>query len=92
MVVGGGTAVDDIRRQQVRWRLSDEQAHWLAIEAMSTNARHVAAKLAAGAPGKRLALPNARVLLHQPYTGAQGQVSDLEIASSGSTAARTTTS
>lgn len=36
--------------------------------------------LAAGAPGKRLALPNARVLLHQPYTGAQGQVSDLEIA------------
>jgi len=38
--------------------------------------------LAAGTPGKRLALPNARVLLHQPYTGAQGQVSDLEIAAS----------
>ncbi len=38
--------------------------------------------LAAGSPGKRLALPNARVLLHQPYTGAQGQVSDLEIAAS----------
>jgi ATP-dependent Clp protease protease subunit len=36
--------------------------------------------LAAGAEGKRLALPNARILLHQPYTGAQGQVSDLEIA------------
>ena len=36
--------------------------------------------LAAGAKGKRLALPNARILLHQPYTGAQGQVSDLEIA------------
>jgi ATP-dependent Clp protease protease subunit len=36
--------------------------------------------LAAGAPGKRLALPSARILLHQPYTGAQGQVSDLEIA------------
>ncbi len=36
--------------------------------------------LAAGTPGKRLALPNSRVLLHQPYTGAQGQVSDLEIA------------
>jgi ATP-dependent Clp protease, protease subunit len=36
--------------------------------------------LAAGTPGKRLALPNARILLHQPYTGAQGQVSDLEIA------------
>jgi ATP-dependent Clp protease protease subunit len=38
--------------------------------------------LAAGTPGKRLALPNSRVLLHQPYTGAQGQVSDLEIAAS----------
>ena len=36
--------------------------------------------LAAGAHGKRLALPNARILLHQPYAGAQGQVSDLEIA------------
>jgi ATP-dependent Clp protease protease subunit len=36
--------------------------------------------LAAGTRGKRLALPNARILLHQPYTGAQGQVSDLEIA------------
>lgn len=38
--------------------------------------------LAGGTKGKRLALPNARVLLHQPYTGAQGQVSDLEIAAS----------
>ena len=36
--------------------------------------------LAAGAPGKRAALPNARVLIHQPATGGvQGQVSDLEI-------------
>ncbi len=37
--------------------------------------------LAAGTPGKRLALPHSRVLIHQPYAGAQGQVSDLEIAS-----------
>ncbi len=37
--------------------------------------------LAAGAKGKRAALPNARVLIHQPSTqGTQGQVSDLEIA------------
>ncbi|TGB14808.1 ATP-dependent Clp protease proteolytic subunit [Streptomyces sp. MZ04] len=36
--------------------------------------------LAAGAPGKRLALPSARVLIHQPSSqGSQGQVSDLEI-------------
>ncbi len=36
--------------------------------------------LAAGSAGKRLALPSSRILLHQPYSGAQGQVSDLEIA------------
>ncbi len=37
--------------------------------------------LAAGAKGKRFALPHARVLIHQPYAGAQGQVSDIELAS-----------
>lgn len=37
--------------------------------------------LAAGAPGKRLALPNARVLIHQPSAGdgGRGQASDIEI-------------
>ena len=35
--------------------------------------------LAAGAPGKRLALPHSRILLHQPYAGAQGQASDIEL-------------
>ena len=37
--------------------------------------------LAAGSPGKRLALPNARILIHQPAMGGQGggQASDLEI-------------
>jgi ATP-dependent Clp protease protease subunit len=36
--------------------------------------------LAAGAPGKRLALPNARVLIHQPATsGERGQASDIAI-------------
>ncbi len=36
--------------------------------------------LAAGAPGKRMAVPNARILIHQPATeGVYGQVSDLEI-------------
>lgn len=38
--------------------------------------------LAAGTPGKRLALKHSRVLIHQPYSGAQGQVSDIEIAAS----------
>lgn len=36
--------------------------------------------LAAGAPGKRYVLPNARVLVHQPHGGAQGQSTDMEIA------------
>jgi ATP-dependent Clp protease protease subunit len=35
--------------------------------------------LATGAPGRRLALPNARVLLHQPHGGIEGQSTDLEI-------------
>jgi ATP-dependent Clp protease, protease subunit len=35
--------------------------------------------LAAGAPGKRLALPNARVLIHQPHGGMQGQSTDMEL-------------
>lgn len=35
--------------------------------------------LAAGAPGKRFALPHSRVLIHQPWGGAQGQVTDIEI-------------
>jgi ATP-dependent Clp protease protease subunit len=36
--------------------------------------------LAAGTPGKRYALPNARVLIHQPHGGAQGQSTDMELA------------
>jgi ATP-dependent Clp protease protease subunit len=35
--------------------------------------------LAAGAPKKRSALPNARVMIHQPLGGSQGQASDIEI-------------
>ena len=35
--------------------------------------------LAAGAHGKRFALPNSRVLIHQPWGGTQGQVTDIEI-------------
>src|SRR5512144_2354066 len=35
--------------------------------------------LAAGTPGKRFALPNSRILIHQPWGGAQGQASDIAI-------------
>ena len=35
--------------------------------------------LLAGSPGKRYALPNARIMIHQPLGGAQGQASDIDI-------------
>jgi ATP-dependent Clp protease, protease subunit len=35
--------------------------------------------LCGGAPGKRAALPNSRIMIHQPHGGAQGQSSDIEI-------------
>ena len=35
--------------------------------------------LAAGSKGKRFALPNARIMIHQPLGGAQGQATDIEI-------------
>jgi len=35
--------------------------------------------LAAGTKGKRLALPNAKLMIHQPWGGAQGQAADLKI-------------
>lgn len=35
--------------------------------------------LTAGAAGKRYALPHARIMIHQPHGGAQGQASDIEI-------------
>ena len=40
--------------------------------------------LAAGAPGKRLALPHARIMIHQPLGGTRGQASDIEIEAKGS--------
>jgi len=35
--------------------------------------------LAAGAPGKRSALPNSRIMIHQPSGGSQGTAADIEI-------------
>ncbi|GGG02215.1 ATP-dependent Clp protease proteolytic subunit 2 [Rhodococcoides trifolii] len=52
----------------------------VATVCLGQAASAAAVLLAAGTPGKRAALPNARVLIHQPSTGGvQGQVSDLEI-------------
>jgi ATP-dependent Clp protease protease subunit len=35
--------------------------------------------LSGGTPGKRLALPNSRIMIHQPLGGAQGQATEVEI-------------
>jgi ATP-dependent Clp protease protease subunit len=46
---------------------------------MGQAASMAAVLLAAGARGKRLALPNSRVMIHQPWGGVQGQSSDIQI-------------
>lgn len=46
---------------------------------MGQCASMAAVLLAAGAKGKRLVLPNARVMIHQPLGGFQGQATDIEI-------------
>ncbi len=46
---------------------------------MGMAASAAAVILAGGAPGKRFALPHARIMMHQPHGGAQGQTSDIEI-------------
>jgi len=46
---------------------------------MGQAASMAAVLLAAGDPGKRSALPNARIMLHQPLGGVQGQAADIEI-------------
>ena len=35
--------------------------------------------LTAGAPGRRFSLPNSRIMIHQPWGGAEGKASDIEI-------------
>ena len=51
----------------------------VATYCMGQAASAAAVILAAGADGKRFALPSARILMHQPHGGIEGQSSDLEI-------------
>ena len=46
---------------------------------MGLAASAAAVILAGGAPGKRFALPHARIMLHQPHGGVEGQATDIEI-------------
>ena len=51
----------------------------VATICMGQAASFGAVLLAAGAKGKRSALPHARIMIHQPWGGIEGQVSDIEI-------------
>lgn len=51
----------------------------VATTCMGLAASMAAVLLAAGSPGKRHALPNSRIMIHQPMGGFQGQASDIEI-------------
>jgi ATP-dependent Clp protease protease subunit len=51
----------------------------IATACIGQCASMAAVLLTAGAAGKRTALPNSRVLIHQPWGGTQGQVTDIEI-------------
>jgi len=51
----------------------------VATICMGQNTSMAALLLASGAKGKRYALPNSRIMIHQPLGGIQGQASDIEI-------------
>jgi ATP-dependent Clp protease protease subunit len=52
----------------------------IATICLGQAASAAAVLMAAGTPGKRMALPHARILLHQPYAASQGQATDIELA------------
>lgn len=51
----------------------------IATIALGTSASMAALLLAAGTKGKRSALPNSKIIIHQPMGGIQGQASDIDI-------------
>ena len=70
---GSGTAMFAI--YDTMQAIRPDVSTWCMGQAASAGAT----LLASGAPGKRYALPNARVLIHQPLGGMQGQSTDIEI-------------
>ena len=72
----GGGVVDDTLAIYDTMRFITSEVHTCCIGRAYSGA---AVLLAAGEDGKRAILPNAKVMIHQPYGGASGQVSDIEI-------------
>jgi len=71
----GGSATAMFAIYDTMQAIRPDVATWCMGQAASAGAT----LLASGAPGKRHALPNARVLLHQPHGGVEGQSADIEI-------------
>lgn len=69
-IVSSGLAIYDTIRY-IRPKIS--------TTCMGMGASVAALLLAAGEKGKRFALPNAKIMIHQPWGGTQGQASDIEI-------------
>ena len=71
----GGSVVDGLAIYDTMQFIKPD----VATYCMGQCASMAAVLLAAGAPGKRFALPHSRVLIHQPWGGAQGQAADIAI-------------
>jgi len=71
----GGSVVDGLAIYDTMQFVKPDVATYCVGQCASMGA----VLLAAGAKGKRFALPHSRVLIHQPWGGAQGQASDIEI-------------
>ena len=71
----GGSVVDGLAIYDTMQFVKPDVATYCVGQCASMGA----VLLAAGAAGKRFALPHSRVLIHQPWGGAQGQASDIQI-------------
>jgi ATP-dependent Clp protease protease subunit len=71
----GGSATALFAVYDTLQAIRPDVATWCVGQAASAGAT----LLAAGTPGKRFALPNARILLHQPHGGVEGQSEDIRI-------------
>lgn len=71
----GGAVTAGLAIYDVMQYVKPPVATWCMGQAASMGA----VLLAAGAKGKRYALPNSRVMIHQPSGGSQGQAADIEI-------------
>lgn len=71
---GGVTTAGMAMYDTMQWVRCDVSTVCVGLAASAA-----AVLLAAGTPGKRFALPNCKIMIHQPWGGAQGQTTDIQI-------------